>query len=112
MEARHGMRWRPLLLAFVVLVAGGLSCEEATTTNNGTPNQPDATATARPGNAEVYQRIEALTDCAALQREFDLAETNHGREIAAGPSRLAFAQIATSYMQAADKRLRDIGCYR
>lgn len=46
-------------------------------------------------NRAVTERIEALEDCAALQEEFDRADRN-GR---------------TDYMEEADSRMREIGCY-
>lgn len=44
-----------------------------------------------------------MTDCAALQREFDQAEEN--RAISNDPS------IQTAYMTAADNRMEEVGCY-
>jgi hypothetical protein len=64
----------------------------------GTPSQPQAPA-ARPGDPAVYERIERLTDCAALQREFDIADS--------GPP----SDWKVPYMEAADKRMRELGCY-
>jgi hypothetical protein len=52
----------------------------------------------------MYQRIEAMTDCNQLQAEFDLAERTHQRGGECGP-------IGTAYMEAADKRMREVGCY-
>lgn len=52
----------------------------------------------------MYTRIASLTDCAQLQREFDLAEATHQRGGTWGP-------IGTAYMQAADTRMRQVGCY-
>lgn len=49
----------------------------------------------RSGNPSVYQRIERTTDCAALQDEFDVADRNGN----------------VSYMEAADRRMRELGCY-
>lgn len=46
-------------------------------------------------NKAVVERIEALTDCLALQAEFDTADRN-GR---------------TDYMEVADERMREVGCY-
>ena len=56
------------------------------------------------GSPDVYARISSLTDCSALQQEFDQAEAN--RSISRDPS------IQTSYMVAADERMREVGCYR
>jgi hypothetical protein len=48
-----------------------------------------------PSNPAVISRINSETDCSELQGEFDRAEANHH----------------TDYMQAADRRMRTIGCY-
>jgi hypothetical protein len=63
----------------------------------------------RPGSAAVYQRIESLTDCDALQAEFDQADANTQREQDAGNA--AMAEVTISYMDAADKRMKELGCY-
>jgi hypothetical protein len=68
-----------LLLAIAVAGCGSSASEEP-----------------RTGNPAVYDRINAETDCATLQGEFDIAERNHH----------------TDYMQAADDRMRQLGCYR
>lgn len=62
---------------------------------------------ARPGNPAVYDRIGGLTDCAMLQTEFDLAMTNHDRAPAGTEER----RWTLAYAQAADDRMRKIGCY-
>jgi hypothetical protein len=63
----------------------------------------------RPGSPEVYARIESLTDCRELQREFDVADENHGIQSDEGD--LTMMRISTSYMKAADERMRALGCY-
>lgn len=55
------------------------------------------------GNPAVFARISSLTDCAALQDEFDVADGN--RRFGADNR----AQLA--YMDAADERMRELGCY-
>lgn len=60
----------------------------------------------RPGSPAVYQRIEALTDCQALQREFDQAAANHERE----PAGSAAREAALGYMKAAEARRKQLGC--
>jgi hypothetical protein len=60
----------------------------------------------RPGSAAVYQRIESLTDCGSLQREFDTAEANFER----GSKGTKQSSIELSYMDAANARLERIGC--
>jgi outer membrane PBP1 activator LpoA protein len=63
----------------------------------------------RPGNPEVYERIARTTDCAQLQHEFDTAEANQKRDLARGA--VDQAEASTAYMDAADKRMREVGCY-
>ena len=47
------------------------------------------------GNPDVYDRILKMTECPALQEEFNIAEENTN----------------IGYMKAADQRMREIGCY-
>lgn len=58
-----------------------------------------------PGAPEVYTQIAAETDCAALQGTFDRAADTSDR---GGQWRT----IGLGYMDAADARLRELGCYR
>ena len=58
----------------------------------------------RPGDPAVYERIAGLSDCSQLQEQFNLAERTHQRGGEWGPS-------GTAYMEAADKRMREVGCY-
>ena len=67
------------------------------------------TRLARPGDPAVYARIDKLTDCFALQREFDTAEATEVRESEAGHTEQA--GWATAYKSAADQRMRQIGCF-
>ena len=61
----------------------------------------------RPGSAAVYDRIESLTDCDALQREFDTAmDSVEAREPG---DRLR--DISMTYARAADSRMSSIDCY-
>ena len=62
----------------------------------------------RPGSADVYSRIEAETDCERLQDEFDTAQANHKQDLTRGAVDLD--KIDTSYMEAANARMRDLGC--
>lgn len=50
--------------------------------------------------ASVVSRIEAETNCPALQREFDNAEAN----------RAINGERAVAYMKMAEDRMREIGC--
>lgn len=63
----------------------------------------------RPGAPEAYERIESMTDCAALQEAFDTAAANHDRDSAR--DRLDLMKIDSSYMDAAHDRMGDVGCY-
>jgi len=59
------------------------------------------------GRLEVYKGILSMTDCKKLQEQFDLASNNNNR---ASPGTSQF-RMAMGYMQAADGRMRSIGCY-
>lgn len=59
------------------------------------------------GNPAVQQRIAAETDCATLQAEFDTASANFDRAPKGTPESAA----AISYMDAADNRMKAVGCY-
>lgn len=77
----------PMLLVAAVLTAAGCSSD-------------------RPGNPAVYDRIDGLSDCGALQQEFDTAAAGHDRATPGSDQ----AEAATSYMQAAQDRMDELGC--
>lgn len=52
----------------------------------------------RPGNPAVYERIEALTDCGALQKEFDIAMDTYDRR--KEDHSLAYAKAAQARIEA------------
>lgn len=81
-----------LVLTVFSVVRGSLS---------GTP-----TLAARPGSVAVYQRIEALTDCTAIQAEFDQAYADHEAAPAGAPGR----EWTVGYMDAANDRMKALGC--
>jgi len=81
--------------ATILLLSGCGSSSEPTTTPS------------LPGEPDVYARIAAETDCAALQDEFDTADAAHERADAGSHA----AEVALSYMQAADDRMEEVGCY-
>ncbi len=60
-----------------------------------------------PGNPDVYQRIAAETDCAALQAEFDTAATGHKRDMGSA----LIDDGDTGYMEAAEARMKNQGCH-
>jgi hypothetical protein len=64
-------------------------------------------ADSQPGNPAVYKRIKAETNCTALQGEFDVAM----RQVDARKPGDAHRDMSLSYAEAADKRMRSIGCY-
>lgn len=61
----------------------------------------------RPGDPEVYDRIGSLTDCEAVQAEFDTASANNARETPGSD----LAEATLGYMEAAADRLDELGCY-
>lgn len=88
------------LLILALLLTG---CSSSPASTAGAPVQP----LTGPGNAAVYERINAETDCAKLQAEFDDADTNHKRAVPGSDQ----AVWSTSYMVAADARMKAIRCY-
>lgn len=60
-----------------------------------------------PGDPAVYERIAAMTDCAELQETFDRNYDDAERREPGTTLR----QIVMSYGDAADRRMREIGCY-
>jgi hypothetical protein len=61
----------------------------------------------RIGNPSVYERIDRLSDCEALQKAFDTAMDN--AEARQPGDRLR--TISLAYAEYADDRMRDLGCY-
>lgn len=90
-----------ILAACFLLAATG--CGEAESTSPTSSSGSDE----RPGSPAVYARIAALTDCQALQREFDVAMDNADRQHDAGGT----ADASLAYSEAADERMREVGCY-
>lgn len=101
------------LALVIVLVAVGGSSDEPDVTVAPAPvgtivlTIAVPTPTARPGSPAVYERIAALNDCTALQRELEIALGNYDPKNAP-----TSASPQLSYAKAADDRMREIGCYR
>lgn len=89
-----------ILIVVLGIVAIGVVVGIVATRGPGTPP-------ARPGSAVVYDRIASLTDCGQLQREFDTASTNRDRDVSRSSD---LAAVDLSYMQAAQDRLKAVGC--
>jgi hypothetical protein len=107
LEAVRRHLWT-IVLVIGLAIAAIYVLNARSTSGQGNP-EPLAPLVEVNGNPAVYQRISAMTDCAALQAEFDTAEANHGRDLDSG--KLDLAVIDTSYMSAADDRMRAINCY-
>ena len=102
---------QPKTPAIPTTVISSPTSEVTTTTNVVITTTSTPTTEARvfsgPGSYEVYADLASSTDCAYLQSKFDIAETNHRRDIARGSS---LAVVSSSYMKAADERMKEIGC--
>jgi hypothetical protein len=104
-----------LLLATVLIVGcGGTDPSAPTSTEPATTAKPKTTSApepkeSRPGDPSVYARIAKMTDCAKLQDQFDLAEQTSRRP--GGPAGASWSEIGIAYMQAADERMKKVGCY-
>ena len=73
---------------------------------------------ARPGSPVVYAAIAAETDCDELQATFDRGSETQKRSgyVPNGPAfegaqGARWSQVGLGYMEAADARMRSIGCY-
>lgn len=60
----------------------------------------------KPGSQAVYDRISGETGCVQLQQEFDTASASHDRATAGSSA----AEAATGYMEAANDRMKSLGC--
>ncbi len=123
MTPRTSKRVKKLVLSVALLGAlavgcGGTSSPQTTTAT--TASAPVSTRTptekARPGDPGVYERIESLTDCNAIRREWDTAIVNTRRNLDAWEttkdrSRLAMADVTQSYSDAAEAQMHETGCY-
>lgn len=59
------------------------------------------------GNADVYNNILSLSDCALLQEQFNIASDNNQRETPGTSNHKA----TLGYMTAADDRMKALNCY-
>lgn len=85
------------------------SSDDVTTTTTAAvdkPDDPEDEPDDRPGNPDVYERIETSTDCVALQAEFDTAMDNVERYEAGSPER----EVPMAYAEAANDRIEELGC--
>lgn len=67
----------------------------------------------RPGNPDVYRRIETSTDCAELLKLRNTALDNLDREEATGPERehrQYYIAMTRKYAVAAQERMDELGC--
>lgn len=61
----------------------------------------------KPGNPAVHTRINSLTSCAELQREFNTAILHHDQ----APMRSTARENSMGYATAADNQMKKVGCY-
>ena len=66
----------------------------------------EGSAEERPGSPDVYARIEATSDCAELQTQFDTAMDNVERYEAGSPQR----EAPMAYAEAAEDRRQELDC--
>lgn len=88
---RIGCEMKKIIFAIIVLALATLACGASAPTLKTTADFVKEFG----GNPDVYDRLLKLTDCPALQDEFNIAEENTN----------------IGYMKAADQRMREIGCY-
>lgn len=96
-----------IVLSAIAMLVGACTPAEKSGGPAPVPAPPAAETAAGPGNPDVYARIAVLADCRALQEEFDTAMDN--AEARRPGDRLR--AISLAYADAADDRLRSLGCY-
>lgn len=96
-----GGEMKRLLIAFCILSLAALAC------GSDSPKTVDDYMQEFGGNVDVYNRILSLTDCSALQSEFDQADENLQLQSPGTPQ----YQAGIGYMQAADDHMKSVGCY-
>ncbi len=89
------------IIGAVIVIAIAFSVLRGTFAGGPTPQ-----TAAQPGNAAVYQRIAGLTDCTALQAEFDQAYADHN----AAPALSDGKAWTLGYMTAAQDRMTALHC--
>lgn len=92
---------KQVFIAVCILSLLTLAC------GSSAPNSAQDYVNEHGGNVDVYQRILSLNDCTALQAEFDQADENLKLQTAGTPQ----YQAGIGYMEAADDRMKAIGCY-
>lgn len=93
-----------VIFFFIVLCMASLACGSAAPTTK----TADDYVKEYGGNRDSYQSILSLTDCTALQEQFDIASANNQRETAGTP----LFKATLGYMKAADNRMKEINCYK
>jgi PBP1b-binding outer membrane lipoprotein LpoB len=88
------MKRTALVVALALLLVG---CSEEEESGDGVE---------RIGSADVYDRIESMSDCDELQEEFDTAMDNVERQ----PAGLDARDIPMSYAEAAENRRQQLDC--
>jgi len=97
-----------VLLALSVLGGYVLTSFDGNDSSRSAPTSRSSEETKRdlPGLPAVYTRIRRLTDCAALQAEFDTADANADLQHELG----RLGTVSISYMEVALERMEQFGC--
>ena len=94
---------KQIIPAIIILWLASVACGSAAPTLNTADDYVEEFG----GSADVYERILSLTDCIALQSEFDQADTNTELQEPGAPQ----YQWLIGYMTAANNRMEEIGCH-
>ena len=110
-------KWTQWLIAVAVLISAAViygtysgSFEisfDRSSSSSSSKESPELNNERTIGKPAVYARIESMTSCTSLQREFDIAYDNVDAREPGDPLR----EISQSYGDAAHNRMREIGCY-
>jgi hypothetical protein len=71
-------------------------------------SNPASSTSARPGDPDVYVKIQASASCVELQNIFDRADVD--RKAALERKNIDLAMITLAYMVAASTRMNELGC--
>lgn len=96
-----------LSVVCLVLIAAVAGCGNTTNSDSSPIDTAIENNERTTGNPDVYARIDSLTSCTALQREFDVAMDNAEAREPGDPAR----DLSLSYASAANTRMREVGCY-
>lgn len=103
------------LIVVLVVISNVLGGEGSGSRRSPDRDAPDVTTDMTSGDREALrgyeQRIEGTDDCEELQVIFDASADAHERFGDESPPNLSKMKMHTGIIEAADERMRAVGCY-